>query len=267
VYCGAHVDLVIVCEPSPLHGDGVGDGATRSDNDAEAISEALCVIAAGPKEFTPPAAAAAAAPAANVSTSVSAASADSSSPASPASPPAGTAARRQPFVKLQLLLRAVGESVYDTVSGFYSSTDGAWVHQDAELRVAWLQSSRRTLANASRSATAPPQYLAQFTQRLFELGRASHEEHGASPRALAASLYAVLAYVEAGAAELAQVLALEKYTTPPEVPATVSAGVDVGVATVIRPPVNETDVTVPDPPPPPLCATQDVLPDPSVCRT
>ena len=56
----------------------------------------------------------------------------------------------------------------------------------------------------------------------------------------------------ASAVELAQVLALEKYTTPPEVPATVKAGVVVGVATVIRPPVNETDVTVPDPPPPPV---------------
>lgn len=54
------------------------------------------------------------------------------------------------------------------------------------------------------------------------------------------------------AAELAHVLALEKYGMPPLVPATVSAGVVVGVATEIKPPVKETLVTVPLPPPPPL---------------
>lgn len=47
--------------------------------------------------------------------------------------------------------------------------------------------------------------------------------------------------------ELAQVLALEKYGMPPDVPATVKAGVVVGVATEIKPPVNPTLVTVPDP--------------------
>lgn len=46
------------------------------------------------------------------------------------------------------------------------------------------------------------------------------------------------------AALVAHVLALEKYGMPPLVPATVSAGVVVGVATEIRPPVKETLVTV-----------------------
>jgi hypothetical protein len=53
------------------------------------------------------------------------------------------------------------------------------------------------------------------------------------------------------AADVAQVDAELKYGIPPEVPATVKAGVVVGVATVINPPVNPTDVTVPtdiDPP-------------------
>jgi hypothetical protein len=47
------------------------------------------------------------------------------------------------------------------------------------------------------------------------------------------------------AAELAHVAAPEKYGMPPEVPATVNAGVDVGVPTEINPPVKETLVTVP----------------------
>jgi hypothetical protein len=51
--------------------------------------------------------------------------------------------------------------------------------------------------------------------------------------------------VEASNAEDAQVDALEKYGIPPEVPATVSAGVVVAVATDIKPPVNPTVVTVP----------------------
>ena len=51
------------------------------------------------------------------------------------------------------------------------------------------------------------------------------------------------------AAEVAHVVALLKYGMPPEVPATVRAGVVVAVATLIIPPVNETDVTVPEPPP------------------
>jgi hypothetical protein len=49
------------------------------------------------------------------------------------------------------------------------------------------------------------------------------------------------------AAEVAHVDALEKYGIPPEVPATVNAGVVVDVATEIKPPVNETEVTVPVP--------------------
>ena len=59
------------------------------------------------------------------------------------------------------------------------------------------------------------------------------------------------------AALLAQVLALEKYGTPPDVPATVSAGMVVAVATLIRPPVKLTLVTVPDPLP--LNVFQSVL--------
>lgn len=49
----------------------------------------------------------------------------------------------------------------------------------------------------------------------------------------------------AKAAEDAQVDALEKYGMPPEVPATVNAGVVVGLATVMMPPVKLTVVTVP----------------------
>ena len=41
---------------------------------------------------------------------------------------------------------------------------------------------------------------------------------------------------------------LEKYGMPPLVPATVSAGVVVGLATVIMPPVKLTEVTVPPEP-------------------
>jgi hypothetical protein len=51
----------------------------------------------------------------------------------------------------------------------------------------------------------------------------------------------------ASAAEVAQVLPLEKYGIPPDVPATVKAGVDVAVATVMIPPVKPTLVTVPEP--------------------
>jgi hypothetical protein len=51
--------------------------------------------------------------------------------------------------------------------------------------------------------------------------------------------------VEASNADVAQVDALEKYTMPPEVPATVRAGVLVGVATEINPPVKDTLVTPP----------------------
>lgn len=45
------------------------------------------------------------------------------------------------------------------------------------------------------------------------------------------------------APELAHVDALEKYGMPPEVPATVNAGVVVPVATVTSPPVHPTEVT------------------------
>ena len=51
--------------------------------------------------------------------------------------------------------------------------------------------------------------------------------------------------VDAKRADDAQVDALLKYGIPPEVPATVNAGVVVGVATEIKPPVKETEVTVP----------------------
>jgi hypothetical protein len=43
------------------------------------------------------------------------------------------------------------------------------------------------------------------------------------------------------------VLALEKYGIPPDVPATVMAGVDVAVAIDSKPPVKPTLVTVPEP--------------------
>jgi hypothetical protein len=46
-------------------------------------------------------------------------------------------------------------------------------------------------------------------------------------------------------AEDAHVDALEKYTAPPDVPATVNAGVVVAVATLIKPPVNPTEETDP----------------------
>jgi len=71
-------------------------------------------------------------------------------------------------------------------------------------------------------------------------------------------------------AEVAQAVALLKYGTPPEVPATVSANVPEPVigepATEINPPVNDwaTLVTVP---PPPEVAIQFVMPVPSVDRT
>jgi hypothetical protein len=48
----------------------------------------------------------------------------------------------------------------------------------------------------------------------------------------------------------AHALLLLKYGTPPLVPATVKAGVVVGFAIEIMPPVNPTEVTVPLPPPP-----------------
>jgi hypothetical protein len=50
------------------------------------------------------------------------------------------------------------------------------------------------------------------------------------------------------AAELAQVVPLEKYGIPPDVPAIVNAGVVVAEATETMPPVQPTDVTVPVPP-------------------
>jgi hypothetical protein len=50
------------------------------------------------------------------------------------------------------------------------------------------------------------------------------------------------------AAELAQVVALLKYTIPPDVPAIVNAGAVVAVATETMPPVQLTEVTVPEPP-------------------
>lgn len=51
----------------------------------------------------------------------------------------------------------------------------------------------------------------------------------------------------AKAADVAQVVPLLKYGTPPEVPAIVNAGVVVPVATDTIPPVQPTDVTVPEP--------------------
>jgi hypothetical protein len=50
----------------------------------------------------------------------------------------------------------------------------------------------------------------------------------------------------AKAADEAHVDALEKYGMPPDVPAIVNAGVDVEVATDTMPPVQDTEVTVPD---------------------
>src|ERR1035441_7726247 len=58
------------------------------------------------------------------------------------------------------------------------------------------------------------------------------------------------------APDVAQVDALEKYGMPPDVPASVNAGVVVGVATEIIPPVKPTVVTVPLPPPPVLTHDQ-----------
>ncbi len=52
-------------------------------------------------------------------------------------------------------------------------------------------------------------------------------------------------WVDPRAAEVAHVEALEKYGIPPLVPATVNAGVVVGFATLIKPPVKLTLVTVP----------------------
>ena len=51
----------------------------------------------------------------------------------------------------------------------------------------------------------------------------------------------------ANAPELAQVVPLEKYGIPPDVPAIVNAGVVVAFATETIPPVHPTDVTVPLP--------------------
>ncbi len=60
-------------------------------------------------------------------------------------------------------------------------------------------------------------------------------------------------------AELVQVLVDEKQGIPPEVPATVSAGVVVGLATEMSPPVK---LTLETPPPPPLyCGILRVLVD------
>lgn len=60
----------------------------------------------------------------------------------------------------------------------------------------------------------------------------------------------IISALAVNAADDAHVDADEKYVIPPEVPATVRAGVDVGVPTDINPPVNETFVTVPVPTPP-----------------
>jgi hypothetical protein len=56
----------------------------------------------------------------------------------------------------------------------------------------------------------------------------------------------------------AHVVPLEKYGMPPLVPATVSAGVVVAVATLTMPPVKDTLVTVPEPAP---VVKADQLPD------
>jgi hypothetical protein len=58
------------------------------------------------------------------------------------------------------------------------------------------------------------------------------------------------------AAEDTQVVAPEKYGIPPLVPATLKAGVVVGLETETSPPVKDALVTVPDPAPSlPFCAT------------
>ncbi len=67
----------------------------------------------------------------------------------------------------------------------------------------------------------------------------------------------------ASAADDAHVDELLKYGMPPDVPATVRAGVVVAVATEIRPPVKLTDVTVPVPP----TDTQLRTPEPFVDNT
>jgi hypothetical protein len=59
----------------------------------------------------------------------------------------------------------------------------------------------------------------------------------------------------ASSAEEAHVEVEEKYGIPPLVPATVKAGVVVGLATEIRPPVKPTLVTVPVPQPEPVEVT------------
>jgi hypothetical protein len=74
----------------------------------------------------------------------------------------------------------------------------------------------------------------------------------------------------ANAPELAQVVPLEKYGIPPDVPAIVNAGVVVAVATETIPPVQLTLVTVPDPPPPDAAIVMPpeelvtVMPEPAV---
>jgi hypothetical protein len=67
----------------------------------------------------------------------------------------------------------------------------------------------------------------------------------------------------ASAADVAHVDALEKYGMPPDVPATVKAGVVVGFATVMMPPVKPTLVTVPVP----ATAIQDMTPAVVALRT
>jgi hypothetical protein len=54
----------------------------------------------------------------------------------------------------------------------------------------------------------------------------------------------------------AHAVPLEKYGMPPDVPAIVNAGVVVGVPTDTMPPAQPTDVTVPEPPPPPAGVAQ-----------
>jgi hypothetical protein len=66
------------------------------------------------------------------------------------------------------------------------------------------------------------------------------------------------------AAEVAHVVALLKYGIPPLVPATVKAGVVVGVATVMRPPVKETLETVPVPVPVPHVGHETTLPETTI---
>ena len=66
------------------------------------------------------------------------------------------------------------------------------------------------------------------------------------------------------AADVAHVVALLKYGIPPLVPATVKAGVVVGVATETRPPVKETLETVPVPVPVPHVGHETTFPETTI---